>query len=606
MLIDFLRVSGFRGIENIEISLPKIAVLIGPNNSGKTSLIKALQLSIGDYSRSLSEEDFYIDKFDNRAAEIIIDIRIVFINNEDKRVAEFSDEWVEVFGDRIQAEADGKQFIAIRTRSRANLIKGGFDTERFSLDSWLDFDVWRTKKIKEQKMPLRMTYIPYVAIDAQRDIHQELKEKSSFVGRILSSIEYDKKDTDLLEELIKEVNEEAVGKSEQLKSLKSHLENLSKSVGSAGIAEVTPFPKKVRDLSKHFSIHFGETAASSFSMEYHGMGTRSWASMLTVRSFIELLIEKHLEQSEPFFPVLAAEEPEAHLHPNAQKTLYKQLAETKGQLILSTHSPYLAAMANVNQLRSLSKKPEGLVLGKMDVELIPEDLRRFEREILNTRGEILFSRAIVLCEGETEEQALPVLFKKFFGCEPFELGVNFVGVGGSEKKYYPFFNFSKNFSVPVFVFSDGEEKTLKGLKKNYEKVFGVTDLEGCPNITYLPDTDFEGYLLNSGYMGVVEDAIREIDGPNSIQEYIKKRHGTKGSNEKTEQPPCVLCKQHIYDGVARDYIGLGYTSALLDILDSKKTKYAPVIAQKLCDLPLVNFPPKIVELFSNIKNEALS
>ena len=44
ILIDTIRVAGFRGIKNLEVSLPRITVLIGTNNSGKTSLIKAFRL----------------------------------------------------------------------------------------------------------------------------------------------------------------------------------------------------------------------------------------------------------------------------------------------------------------------------------------------------------------------------------------------------------------------------------------------------------------------------------------------------------------------------------------------------------------------------------
>ena len=58
ILIDTIRISGFRGIKNLEMSLSRITGLIGTNNSGKTSLLKALHLALGDYSRQLSEEDF--------------------------------------------------------------------------------------------------------------------------------------------------------------------------------------------------------------------------------------------------------------------------------------------------------------------------------------------------------------------------------------------------------------------------------------------------------------------------------------------------------------------------------------------------------------------
>jgi predicted ATP-dependent endonuclease of OLD family len=57
-------------------------------------------------------------------------------------------------------------------------------------------------------------------------------------------------------------------------------------------------------------------------------------------AFIEVLEKKHIAEEECFFPIVAAEEPEAHLHPNAQRTLYKQLTDIKGQTIISSHSPY--------------------------------------------------------------------------------------------------------------------------------------------------------------------------------------------------------------------------------------------------------------------------
>ena len=70
ILINVVRISGFRGISNLEITLPKVAVLIGQNNAGKTSIIKALQLALGDYGRHLTDEDFYINSNDSVCSEI--------------------------------------------------------------------------------------------------------------------------------------------------------------------------------------------------------------------------------------------------------------------------------------------------------------------------------------------------------------------------------------------------------------------------------------------------------------------------------------------------------------------------------------------------------
>ena len=60
--LDTLRICGFRGIANIEMTLPRVTLLLGQNNGGKTSIIKALQLALGDYSRFLSEMIIFMKK----------------------------------------------------------------------------------------------------------------------------------------------------------------------------------------------------------------------------------------------------------------------------------------------------------------------------------------------------------------------------------------------------------------------------------------------------------------------------------------------------------------------------------------------------------------
>ena len=152
ILVDSVRISGFRGIKNLEVRLARVTVLIGCNNSGKTSFIKAMQLALGDYSRSISEEDFFIDANDKRENEICVDVRFVTHDEKGARVATFDDPWIAELGDKIKAEANGYQFMALRTRVRPNEVKGGFECSRFALQAWPDFSKWKTEKIKEDKV----------------------------------------------------------------------------------------------------------------------------------------------------------------------------------------------------------------------------------------------------------------------------------------------------------------------------------------------------------------------------------------------------------------------------------------------------------------------
>lgn len=266
------------------------------------------------------------------------------------------------FGDSIRAASiDGEsglfQFLAVRTVACPDSVKGGFVVERYALDYWPPFSSWKSERVsKDKRIRGRYEALPLITVDAQRDIHYELRDRTSFVGKILSSVKYDASDVSQLESMIAEINEKAVLKSKPLTGLKNQLDTLNQSIEGSGQAELTPFPKKIRDLAKGFSVHFGESDQSSFFMEYHGMGTRSWASMLTVKAFVELMADNHRQEAEPFFPIIAVEEPESHLHPNAHRTLYQQIRKNPlSQIIISTHSPYLPAMSSLCEIRMLKK-----------------------------------------------------------------------------------------------------------------------------------------------------------------------------------------------------------------------------------------------------------
>lgn len=519
ILIDTVRISGFRGIQNLEMNLGPLTVLIGQNNSGKTSFLKAMQLALGDYGYALREEDLHIGAGDVRAKEIIVDIRIVPIDeNTGERTKEFADEWAAELGDKIKAEANGFQFVAIRTISKPSLVKGGFETGRHVLENWPDVKHWVSEKPKH-RINTRFESIPFFATDAQRDIHAELREKSSFVGKVLSAVDYNTSDVKALEEMIAEVNEAAVGKSEELKGLKDNLDRLNKSFHGTGSAEITPLPKKLRDLSKYFSVHFGESSTNSFSMEYHGMGTRSWASLLTVRSFSELLAEKHRKETKPFHSILAVEEPEAHLHPSAQKTLYSQLSVKDGQAIVSTHSPYIASAAKSHDLRHIGKSGSELKVRSFSRSISPEQFKSIRRNVLLSKGDILFASAVLLFEGQTEDQVVPAMFERYARVSVNERGIVCACVNGHE--YTPFLRVTASLGIPAYVLSDNDHNIKKSVDDQVAKLKADNNFDFTLfNHDFLASgNDFEAELIDHGMRPEIEAAMvlaamAEADNPN--------------------------------------------------------------------------------------------
>ena len=540
--IDSIRIAGFRGIQNMEMTLSRVTILTGPNNSGKTSVLKALQLALGNYGQYLSEEDFFIDQDDNRIKEITIDVKFVPVDG-DKPVKNFNDTWTSAFGDKIKPDINGNDFVAIRTKARPDEVKGGFEISRYIMQKWPKFSKWQDEQINEKdKMKSRIAGVSFIPVESQRDIYNELKTKNSFVGRVLSGIQYDKTEIEDIEKQIQNINQTAVQKSTALKDLKKHLQKLNKAFQGKGGAEVNPFPKKIRDLAKNFSIDFGDKETGIFSMEYHGMGTRSWASMLTVQAFIDLAINKHEKELEPFFPIFSAEEPEAHLHPNAQKSLYRQIINTKGQIIISTHSPYFVSSADISSLRSLLKTKFNVIANDISKNLNSLEVKKVSREIISRRGDILFAQAWILCEGTTEEQIIPAMFELWAGKTLFDLGISCIGING-HRHYGIFLKFAHNIGIPAYIISDNDTKENQSTKENVKSQvnkFKKATGSDCQGVFFLSEgNNLENELLaQRGLKDEIKTALEKITTDDSDnKQYIeaKKQEISKWPDEKIKE-----------------------------------------------------------------------
>ena len=101
-------------------------------------------------------------------------------------------------------------------------------------------------------------------------------------------------------------------------------------------------------------------------------------------------------------------------------------------------------------------------------------MNRIKREVISSHGELLFSRAIVLCEGKgiTEEQALPIYFQNILVVTLRFFGISIIGIGG--QNYKTFLSLIRDFDIDWFIFfSDGEKETIKTVRKAVDNVFNI-------------------------------------------------------------------------------------------------------------------------------------
>jgi putative ATP-dependent endonuclease of the OLD family len=588
------RVRDFRSLANIEVELSDLTVLIGANNAGKTSFLDALFAAMGTGRKSVTTEDVRLAPGESTAPntrEVIIDVMMRPVG-ADGRVLDTYPEgsfWTNLWGTTgIATDDEFKEFTAIRTTLKWSDLRGEHVLERRFLKEWKPFDDWTTAAAQDRPVtaahlePLALHYI-----DAKRDLEEDLRKPGSFWRRLTEDLGLSAEEIADMEKTLSAINEQIVGKSAVLKHLKENLADLQTVVASdSGAVEVAPVARKLRDLSKGVDVSFNTAGAQSFPLSRHGMGTRSLAALLVFRAYASWRNKQTTEAGDKVHSVLALEEPESHLHPQAQRSLFSHIKQVTGQRIVSTHSPYFAGQAQLKDLRLFLKSKGDTAVTRLDTSALDkDDIRKLQDTVIDTRGDILFSRGMVLFEGQTEEQALPVYAATYWGATIHELGFCFVRVNGTD--YFPFIWLAKALCIPRYVFADGESEPVATLDKALKKA-GEPEASKCGYAVILPDGNgFERQLIAEDYLPEIEQAIDELEGKTKhLDDYMKLMQGQKKKGGKT-----------------RDYtVANGRELAALDYLAGNKTSAAKPVAVAISSHkdPKRRFPRKIEELFEMI------
>lgn len=163
------------------------------------------------------------------------------------------------------------------------------------------------------------------------------------------------------------------------------------------------------------------------------------------------------------------EEPEAHLHPHLQRLVYRsylrlrQPTDREGETqaspvtyLLTTHSPHIASVTPVESLILLRKddKEDATVgVSGAAIKLTEPERDDIERYLDVSRAEGLFSRGILLVEGDAEKFLVPVLAARA-GYDLDSLGITVCSVGGTNFVPYVKFFGPQGLNLPVAVLTD--------------------------------------------------------------------------------------------------------------------------------------------------------
>lgn len=494
MFLKYLQIVNYKNLKSTRFSFVEgVNTVIGENDSGKSNAMTALRILLDDtyyYNTKRLKENDFSDSLENWKGHWII-LSAVFgkITSEDKKtevcagiVPENEDE--EFLKSYIKSGEDDIGVISLFIRPQKHVRKklseitdtAEFEKERRKIKI-SDYEFYYTSRAQTDftnndiyakivgdlengkcsnpdedddsilgcKLNIAnvQDHISVVFIDALRDVASELGKPKNPIRRIIESVESLIKESELdtIKSEIVQLNI-SISKVEQVELVGRKInEKLLDMIGMVYSPEII-LQSGLKDDINSLSRYLFMKPSKQNDIDSLGLGHLNMI-------YIALkIVEYEINRTRELINIMIIEEPEAHIHTHIQRTLFDKLKVTKDytQIITTTHSTHLAEVSevkNINIMKSISSNSismqpsQGLdEFGKQNLKLKNLKLSDcIERYLDSKRSVLLFSKGVVLVEGDGEEILIPNIIKKTLGVSLDEIGIGLINVGSVSFEY---------------------------------------------------------------------------------------------------------------------------------------------------------------------------
>lgn len=506
MLLSTLRIENYRGIKLLELALDETTVLVGENNSGKTTVLHALRAclySLRSAGRVSPFEEFDLH-FDSQSADPSTAPPIIItLTFEESTVGEWSDEVEQ----RLGADGGVIALLPPDDRSRVQLrVNAEYSKVIQEIESTFDF-LDASGNALPPKNRSRLSALqqlrPLFYLSALRDASKEFSRTSQFWSPFVKNSQIDPAKKAEIEEQLEAINAQIIEAHGTFKSVREHLSKVQDLVALGGhdVVSVDAVPARVFDMLNRTQVSIASSTGAKLPIGRHGEGTQSLTVLMLFDAFLksELSRKQGIKESRP---IVALEEPEAHLHPNAVRALWKTLRDIDGQKIIATHSGDLLSEVELTSIRRLYRSGGQVKVGAIPADLLDaRDKRKFDFLVKRTRGELFFARCWLLGEGETEA----ILFAgvaEVLGLDMEQAGVRCVEYRLGDIDY--FLDAANALGIAWHCLTDADEQGANDAKKATDRIPG-THKRSWRHISVLENaSSIEPYLAANGFLDVYE------------------------------------------------------------------------------------------------------
>lgn len=514
MKITDLHIQNFKSIRDIHIrNIENALILVGQNNTGKTTILDAIRAAGGDYK--ICPEDFGED-----GANIEITVSLGF------------------------SEADMEL-----------LYRKGIVSKYRRKDTWMqDF----CKKLPSWKDGV-LTFTMAANRDGRIRYQDGIKKNNPYIQEIFPKIYYvdaERRSEQLQRDLLLLQEDEILQKMRSNCCMFNQAKKCNHCFSCIGlIQQKNPTELNVFETAKLLDYKLYQLNLDEFARKvnknFHKNGGREEIlysmnqdveQMLHVTTeiwnpaqnitrpisrmgkgmrciYLFSLLEAYTEIEENLPCIIMIEDPEIFLHPRLQKVsgeiLYR--LSRKNQVIFTTHSPNLLPNFNSRQIRQVIIHEDGFsnIREKTDISAILDDLGY-------TAGDLMNVNFVFIVEGKQDKSRLPLLLQKYYS-ETYDADGNLSRIAiittnscTNIKTYANLKYMNQIYLRDQFLMirdGDGKDPAILGkqLCRYYEER-NLEDMDKLPrvlpqNVLILRYYSFENYFLNPKVMtqlGIVE------------------------------------------------------------------------------------------------------
>lgn len=396
MRLAAVRISNYRNFKALDIDpFPTPAVIVGENGVGKSNLLNALRLvldpDLPDRRRRLQPDDIHTGAPTlAEGVEVRVSVDIADIDGNTDALSLFD-------GAIVSTAPSVARFTYLFRPKRSLGVALGAPYSRELTPDDYEWTIFGARDPANAMLGAKR-YAPLSVLPALRDAESDLTRSDNVLTRLLREMPPSTANLAAAISAMQDARRD-LGRDPNVRKLRDMLRARVSTMGGPriGVVPTLAFAGRSEDILKSVRIFIDLLATQG--VDRTSTGT---ANVLYLALLLEHLdLRRGAANGED--TLLAVEEPEAHLHPTLQRNVFSHLLSRPSRLILTTHSPHIAAVTSLSSVLLASDTDHGTIARSVPPGVLTANQTADLQRYLNaTRAEILFSRLTVFVEGAAE------------------------------------------------------------------------------------------------------------------------------------------------------------------------------------------------------------